>query len=168
MKMFLILVSLISVIGCQNNNSQTVTINQDSAVEKASALEIKTKCDTLDKITALIQQAIDISDVQQYYEVQKTISQPDFIIAKNNFINDEMVLNKFGSKVKLLSEDEIKSKKHQAFIRFEKLSIKSDTADVFFEYPIQGLGCEAVFTYSQATDGSCQWKLLRKKLFEYK
>lgn len=166
MKMLLIIVLLIGVAGCKNN-TQPVSIKQDSVIEKVSTLDVKAECDTLDKITALIQQAIDIPDVQQYYKVQKTISQPDFIVTKNNFIKDEMILNKFGSRIKLLSADEIKNKKYQAYIRFEKLSIKSDTASIFFEYPIQGLGCEAVFIYSPTINDSCRWKLLRNKLFEY-
>lgn len=164
MKIYLLIVLAIS--SCTSND-QPSSSKQDSLIRNKVFENTNAKCDTLQKITLLIQQAIDMPDIQQYYNFQNTKSQPDFVIEKNSFIKGEMILNKFGNKVKLLSMDEIKSKNYKAFISFKKISIKSDTANVFFEYPIEGLGCEAVFVYLPDTNNICYWKLLKSKIVEY-
>ncbi len=163
--MFL-LILVIAISSCTSNDHPSSS-KQDSLVQNKVSETTNAKCDTLQKITLLIQQAIDIPDIQQYYNVQNTISQPDFVIEKNSFVKDEMILNKLGSNAKLLSIDEIKSKNYKAFVSFKRIFIKSDTANVFFEYPIQGLGCEAVFIYLPNRNNICYWKLLKNKIVEY-
>lgn len=162
MRMLLLIILFVQVQSCKNGN-QSQFLNEDTVPKNEVVTTTTQRCD---KMAALLQGALDIPAVQQYYDVQKTISQSEFVLEKNGLIKEGMILTKLGDTVQILSIDKIKEKGFKAFVRFDKLSIKGDTANVYFEYPIQGLGCEAVFIYSSPT--TCYWKLLKSKLFEYK
>lgn len=159
MKMFLLII-LFVLQSCKNGNKSQLL--KEDTIQK----EVITATQSCDKIESLIQAALDIPAVQKYYDVQKTISQPEFILEKNNFIKEGMILKKLGNKVEILQIEKIKAKGFKAFVRFDKLSIDGDTANIYFEYQIQGLGVEAVFVYSSPS--TCNWKLFKNKLFEYK
>ncbi len=159
MKIFLVVI-LFVLQSCKNGNKSKL-LKEDKIQN-----QVITETPSCDKIEALIQAALDIPAVQQYYDVQKTISQPEFILEKNSLIKEGLILKKLGNKVQILQIEKIKVKGFKAFVRFDKLSIDRDTANIYFEYPIQGLGVEAVFVYSSPS--TCKWKIFKNKLYEYK
>ena len=154
----------IAILLSCNNQSNTTNQRSVSTAEKVRDV----RCDSSKKITLLVQQAIDIPDLQQYYNVQKTLSQRDFVIQRNKLVSSEIDVYKLDNKVSVLTKVEIEKRGIKAYIEFKKLSINSDTATVELEYPVQGLGCEAVFTFQSKNTDTCYWKLLNKTIYEYK
>lgn len=163
---FLIAISFfVSTVSCGSNRQE----NKKDEIEPTISIKSgkKVECDSFSKVTSLVQQIIDIPALQQYYKIQNTISQNNFIILKNDIINSNMILKKFNKEVNILSLDEIKNSNYKAYLNVEKMDIKNDTAKIYLEYSIQGLGCEAEFLYQSTKDNICKWKLLKTKLFEY-
>jgi len=162
MKMFFIPLSIIFLLSC-NNESNTLNQSKKANDEKDRVIG----CDSLKSFALLVQQSIDIPDLQQYYGVQKTLSQKDFIIQKNKLISSGIDVYKLSNKVSILTKEEINKRGIKAYIEFKEIDINHDTAHIELEYPVQGLGCEAVFIYQPQNKDSCYWKLLNKKIYEY-
>ncbi|HMK57481.1 MAG TPA: hypothetical protein VK462_00350 [Nitrososphaeraceae archaeon] len=100
-------------------------------------------------------------ELQKYLNAEVIDKNKNLIILKNDAINGEFDLGKFDPPIDLLSKDQIVKADIKAFIEFEKISLKGDTADVYFKYDIEGVGCEAKYFLV-----NCNWRLSSKRLWE--
>jgi hypothetical protein len=137
---------IIFLISCSNVNQKERTEN---------------KCTEAIKFTNLIKEVIEIPNLQQYYNVQTSIKQDRLIILKDHKFNDSIKLMKFGLPVNFLTESEVASKNIKAFIKFEEIQMERDSANVYFRYDIQGIGCKAKYSLID-----CSWKLVTVHLWE--
>nr|WP_315218681.1 hypothetical protein [uncultured Flavobacterium sp.] len=137
---------IILLISCNN-------VNQKGKAEN--------KCTETIKFSTLIKEVIDMPNLQQYYNIQTTIKQNRLVILKDYQFKDRIEIMKFGLSVDFLTENEIAAKKIKAYLKFEKIQIKGDCANVYFRYDIQGIGCKATYLLND-----CNWKLETVHLWE--
>lgn len=110
----------------------------------------------------LLQEVIDISDLQQYYLVDEVKKRGYLIVKKDSLINKQHSLEKFNKKVVFLNENELTKNNITAFIRFDKVKLSKDKADVIMVYPTQGLRCTAQLK----KDENCNWVLISSDIIE--
>jgi len=137
---------IIFLISCSNVNQKGKTENQ---------------CTKSIKFTNLIKEVIDMPNLQQYYNVQTSIKQERLVILKDYQFKDSIEIMKFGLPVDFLTENEIASKNIKAFIEFKEIQMEGDSANVYFRYDIQGIGCKAKYFLID-----CNWKLDTVHLWE--
>ncbi len=137
---------IILLISCSNVNPR----------EKA-----KNQCTEDVKFKNLIKEVIDIPKLQQYYNVQTTIEQEQLVILKGSQFKDSIEIMKFGLPVEFLTINEISSRNIKAFIEFKEIQMKGDSANVYFRYDIQGIGCKAKYFLVD-----CNWRLDSVHLWE--
>jgi hypothetical protein len=125
-------------------------------------IPVSNSCSEVQKKIALVQSVIDLPKLQKYYEVQENFGQKFLAIQSGDLIDSAVVLEKFGLPVKVLSKEEIDTRKIQAYIEFKEINIGTDSATVFMKYPVHGIGLKASF---KSTD--CNWLLLKSSLWEY-
>lgn len=138
---------LLVLVSCQPQNS-TVTEG--------------IKCSEEDKVESLVKAVVDISRLQPYLEVQQTIGQKQLVIMKNKNIMKITDIKKFGLPVSFLTPDQILDDQIKAFIEFREIKLSGDSADVYFRYDIQGIGCKSKFYLLD----SCNWRLVKTVLWE--
>jgi len=137
---------IIFLISCSNVNQREKTENQ---------------CTEVIKFTNLIKEVIDIQNLQQFYNVQKTIKQERLVIMKGSQFKDSIDIMKFGLPVEFLTVNEISSRNIKAFIEFKEIQMKGDSANIYLRYDIQGIGCKAKYFLID-----CNWKLDTVYLWE--
>lgn len=137
---------IIFLISCSNVNQKEQTENQ---------------CTEFIKVTNLLKEVIDMPNLQQYYNVQTSIKQERLVILKDTQLIDGIKIMKFGLPVDFLTENEIASKNIKAYIKFEEIQMEEDSANVYFRYDIQGIGCKAKYSLI-----NCNWKLDTVHLWE--
>ncbi|MDD2797383.1 MAG: hypothetical protein PHV20_02195 [Bacteroidales bacterium] len=119
------------------------------------------QCTQSVKFVNLIKEVIDMPTLQPYFHKQTYIDQKQLVILKNYQFKNSIKISKFGLPVVFLRENEITSKRIKAFIKFEKIQIVGDSANVYFRYNIEGIGCKAKYYLID-----CNWKLKNVVLWE--
>lgn len=149
MRIYQILILLVlascGFINNKENSSNTQAINETDDV----------------KISTLIILTVNLPALQQYYKVQETIDQRDFVIMKNEFIKKNYKLDNFNQPIKILDKTEIQQKNIKAFLEYKNVTILNDTAFIYYRYDIQGLGIESSYLFK-----SGDWELLNYRLWE--
>lgn len=134
----LLVVLLCLFLSCKNKNE---TIKPKLPAEKS--LEIvnntlsKQQTDSL-QLQYIIQRAIDLPALQQYYHVKELQNRAPLIIYlnENQFFNLE--LQKFGRKVKL-THNINELEEGTPYLKFNSISITLNNAEVNFTYKVEGI-----------------------------
>ncbi|HEY5590830.1 MAG TPA: hypothetical protein VIK55_07400 [Paludibacter sp.] len=145
-----VLILLIFIVSCQSNNSSN---NRKSSNEKVNNDSIK-YCN-------LISKTIDLPELQQYYKVQEVIKQDSLVILYNNFTERLGKIVKFNKPVVILDSARIKKNHIKAFLEYKDISIKNDTAKIYYIYDVQGVGIKSTYHYLNG-----QWLLIDNDLWE--
>jgi len=150
MKHLYVLLLLLFIVSCQSRNS---TSKRKICVENVNDDSIK-YCE-------LISTTIDLPDLQQYYKVQDVIKQDSLVILNNIFTKGLGSIVKFNKPVVFLDSTTIKRNQIKAFLEYKDVSIKNDTARIYYRYDIQGVGIKSTYHYFNG-----KWNLIEKDLWE--
>lgn len=88
---------------------------------------------------AVLQAVIDSPELAHYYHEGTHPERVPLVMLHNEHVPRTLHLKKFGKPVRILSEDEIRSEKVEAFLRVVSLEIEESQARVVAEYPIEGI-----------------------------
>ena len=155
----------------------TCCVSDNYKIEKKQAH----KCSTTKEKENLIQTLLDISDIQQFF-YKKEIENEGLFIKRTQFVNDSLILFKYGQKVNILSTSKLVELgvSHYLEVYFAELSdsIHYSKSEEFFEftndckrlpkrvhlnliYPSQGMEC-----YATLLKQDCDWEVIYVNVFE--
>lgn len=86
----------------------------------------------------ICQLTIDMSTLDKYFHAEELSERKPLLIMKNEYIEQEPLLVKFGKKVQYISRNELRGKSRPYF-EFSKILISGSSAHVEFLYPPEGL-----------------------------
>jgi len=118
-------------------------------------------CEEITVKENLLTAVIELQDLQQYYEVQNILGQPNLVIENNSQIGFDPKIQKFSRPVLVLDSTEISQKNIKAYIKFEKIVLSEDSAHVVGKYDVQGLWFEVWFVKDR-----CSWEKVSSNLLE--
>ncbi len=121
------------------------------------------ECDIEAVLTGLVQTIIDVPKFQDYFRVQETLKQSDFIIIKSPLFHENLSVEKLGRKVQFLDKREASELGLKCYLTFERLDIKEDTLRVQLRYEIQG-----AYFYATMIRNQCTWTVLDSVVEETK
>lgn len=121
----------------------------------------KTICTDSTRFVTLIAATLDLPNLQQYFKVQETLNQKELVILKNRNLKYVGILCKFNNPVKFMNEVEIKENNIKAYLEYEEINIKQDTAYVYYRYDVQGIGIKSTYNLKE-----CKWVLITSHLWE--
>ena len=125
---------LLIFVSCQNRTK--------ISTEKTS---VNTCSDTM-KYTDLILESINLPALQQYYKVQDNFNQEELVILDDGkYLNGINELVKFNKPIKISDSSEVKKERIKAYLEFKEISIKNDTANLYYRYDIQGVIIETSY-----------------------
>ena len=105
----------------------------------------------------IVEQVIDYKDIQQFFHPEIKGRIP--LLISNNLVDPNISLTKFGEKVKILPESEIKQ---DAFIKFDSFEVSGNSAVVKILYGIEGISAE--FKFEKVSKE--KWNLKQAKIYE--
>jgi len=146
---FLLFVGLSVIFSCNSLNTNTnTTIEQNES-------ELRYKK------TQLVQAMLNLPELQQYFQAQETLQQKEIVILKNSCVEGINSTLVFRLPIKLLDENEILKDSIKAFIEFKEITLKNDSAFVYYRYDVQGIGIESTYVFKNGN-----WDLIRHHLWE--
>lgn len=139
-KFFLLVIIYSMLFSCTNLNEKgTVSIsNENKVLNSIETTNVKSSYSNNENLEEVIQKAIDLAKLQQYYHINEIPNRFPLIILKNDKIPSILKLNKFGKQVEILDESTI-TKQNKAYLVFSKTNITENTASIHFSYPIEGI-----------------------------
>src|SRR5262245_42407203 len=137
---FIMVTIIAGSIGCYGPSPVPVAEASQSALQEKSMTKAPT---SKDELRQLVQMTIDLDALDKYYHSELPGRKP-LCIVKNNVINSDLTLKKFGQPVRFLPAAEAK-KTGAACIEFSKIEIQDDAATVEFAYVIEGIRGTAKF-----------------------
>lgn len=155
----LLVVLLCLFLSCKNKN-ETIKpkLPADKALEVVNNTLSKQQTDSL-QLQYIIQRAIDLPTLQQYYHVKELPNRAPLVIYlnENQFFNLE--LQKFGRKVKLTHN--INELEGTPYLKFNSISITPTNAKVNFTYKVEGINV-SVLMKKESND----WVVTNSKINE--
>lgn len=121
-KSTLILFGLLLLISCKAN-------------KKSGAAESK-----INETELIIQKILDLPKLQWIYHPESPERIPVKVLETAQ-IEKDLDLNKFGQRVRIMSRTELENEGIKDFVEFDRLTIKSDTANFGLHYKVEGAGC---------------------------
>lgn len=103
-----------------------------------SAFSIFTQAQTKEDKQNVIQQCIDIKDLQAYYHSTIIDSKPVLVILENDK-TESLNLKQFGNPVKHFDMESLFAFNYKAFLKFVRISIKGNKADILLQYEIENI-----------------------------
>jgi hypothetical protein len=121
------------------------------------------ECDSEAVLTGMVQAIIDVPKFQDYFRVQETLKQSDFIIIKSPLFHENISVEKLGRKVQFLDKRVASELGLKCYLTFDHLEIKGDTLRVQLGYEIQG-----AYFYATMIRNQCSWTVLDSVVEETK
>lgn len=97
-----------------------------------------TQAQTQEDKQNVIQQCIDIKDLQSYYH-PTTIDGKQVLVILENDKTESLKLEQFGNPVKQFDMESLFAFNYKAFLKFEKISLKDNKAEVLLQYEVENL-----------------------------
>lgn len=110
----------------------------------------------------IVQLVIDLPALQKYYHVDDAPNRKPLFVLKNELIDGEPQLSKFGETVKFATCDELKAT-GKPYLEFTKFEMKDNTASVVFRYRVEGI--EGRLALGKQDDA---WRVREQELVEAK
>jgi len=113
------------------------------------------------KYTKLIRETIELPELQHYFASQVANRQGIYVILENKYTKGLGIIEKYNQPVRMMDDEEIRKSGIKAYLEYKEVTIKNDTAKVYYQYDIQGVGIESYYKY---TNG--KWELICTNMWE--
>lgn len=125
---------LILLFSCKQEKS---TVNQDIHINQ------------INKVELLLQRVLNSEKLDPYLQlINKKTNLQLYVVKQDSFgITNALNLEKFGKRLEIIDLELVEKDSIKSYIRFEKLEIKNNKAQVRLYYEIKGLGYDATFNY---------------------
>ena len=109
----------------------------------------------------IVQKILDLPKLQWIYHPELEERLPVKLL-ETELIGKNFELNKFGQKVRIISQSELEKEGVLDYVIFDQLEIKPDTTDFKISYKIEGAGCSGKFLKENG-----KWIILDYSVWEY-
>lgn len=158
MKIKFLIVCLSIVFACKNNTTNQPLNPENTSELKYSEIKNTKNSDSLE-LQKIIQKAIDLPELQQYYHVSELPNRSPLIIYLNNNLYYNFELFKFGKRVEIIKDiDAIKQKPH---IKFNVINVTETIADLDFTYKVEGINVSM-----KLEKNNTNWIVINSKITE--
>lgn len=109
-----------------------------------SSISMFTQAQTQEDKQNVIQQCIDINDLQSYYH-PTTIDGKQVLVILENDETEPLKLQQYGSPVKHYDMESLFAFNYKAFLKFKKITIRGNRAEVLMSYDIENVKVSVYF-----------------------
>jgi hypothetical protein len=92
----------------------------------------------------ICQLTIDLRTLDKYFHIEELPERKPLLILKNEYVESEPSLVKFGESVQYVSRNELKNKP-RPYLEFSKIEVDENAAHVEFLYPSEGIAGRVKF-----------------------
>ena len=95
----------------------------------------------VEEVREIIQLAIDLPELQEYYHIKTDSSRIPLIIAEYGLINSKNMkgINKFGNEIIILNESEIRGKHLKNYLQIGDWTYVGNTLRLQLSYTVEGI-----------------------------
>lgn len=147
-------VGIFSAVACQKSLEATDTDAPAPLAQKEARMNL-TQAD----LKSLVQAVIDLEALQNYYHVADAPDRKPLILLKNDVVDRDLGLSKFGVPVQFLVRDEAGQK---PYLEVTKAVVTGDSAVMEFRYPVEGIHGTVQFKKAGG-----RWQVENHKLVEH-